>query len=781
MSKRNKPNRFTNIPDFRESRRASTENDVASAASPKSNVVIFEETDDDEDFSYFNYHKIGLFFGGCWNKLASFSKSAVSKTWGWCCVTALWTWDGLRKISSYCVINWDSEDEDELTDSNKKPEPDKTSVKLENKVATVPVNAHYDENDLASSQWWNIGIKTVAITVAALILVGGYFAVKPLLLTTSTEVMDVATASAQAAADLRATVSATAEFGVANDSHISNAEYRMPLPIDQLPAESLEPPKQPDMAKQPDVALAEPKQELNPQQSLLDDPFFSSQTPPAVAESVFVENVPKIADDPFDAILPVVAEQPVPVAETVASETIAKSESIQPLTALKPFVSLDPVPITKAEQQLQPLVALDSSAFPATAVAPVTDTVTPVAAESSVYAKTASNYNSRRTSRGTTMNPLFDQAPTPPTIESTIPQTIVKQTIPITEPVREIVPQIPHTGTVQNVPPPVVSPTPAVAMSAIVEAPLVRPMYSESVPAIPKDAAPVATVSPVVSVSVPIEEPSPQNLPMDSQLWDQIRELRKDSETEPTNLRFSVATTAEPALRFTPKRQTPPSVNEDNVVAKAANTLRDLLPTDGLNPNSGELESFLPALENAPAPAISEIRPAYRSDSMNHTERERGLTFRNRIDLATTRSPSETETYIVQHGDTYLTISDKFYGTSLLYTALAAHNQKLGFGWRLAEGATIEIPTAEYLQTLYGDAANRAERRLESQQSAIRYIVQEGDTIFRLATDKLQDSTRWREIYAINKDRIPDVRDLKPGMEILLPVVTARLNRQQTH
>jgi nucleoid-associated protein YgaU len=117
-----------------------------------------------------------------------------------------------------------------------------------------------------------------------------------------------------------------------------------------------------------------------------------------------------------------------------------------------------------------------------------------------------------------------------------------------------------------------------------------------------------------------------------------------------------------------------------------------------------------------------------------------------------------------------MTISDRFYGTSLLYTALAAHNRQLGIGWKPSEGISIEIPPAEYLLLHYGETAQRQEQRFDGQRTAVRYTVQEGDTIFRLATDKLQDSTRWREIATMNADRLQDVRDLKPGMEILLPV-----------
>ena len=152
------------------------------------------------------------------------------------------------------------------------------------------------------------------------------------------------------------------------------------------------------------------------------------------------------------------------------------------------------------------------------------------------------------------------------------------------------------------------------------------------------------------------------------------------------------------------------------------------------------------------------------------------MTFRSRVDSEITRSPSAMETYIIQQGDTYMTISDKFYGTSLLYTALARHNQRFGIGWQPAVGAVIEIPTAEFLRMHYGETTHHSERRLDAPRQTVRYIVQEGDTIFRLATDRLRDSTRWREIYAINADRIQDIRELPAGMEILLPIEAARWN-----
>jgi nucleoid-associated protein YgaU len=327
---------------------------------------------------------------------------------------------------------------------------------------------------------------------------------------------------------------------------------------------------------------------------------------------------------------------------------------------------------------------------------------------------------------------------------------------------------------VQNVPPPVVPPVveqtangrrqTAAEVVEVVDvsppvAPPVAPEYrlNEGVPAIPKDslvAAPGGECPPLLA-PVPVQESAP---PLDWQLWEQVRELRGETEPEPT-----AETGEQPALRFKPK----PSYKDDNLLmTEAVNQFRGLTFTDELSPNSNAIDMALPALENAPQPVFAEIQPKYRDEQ---TSSEQGMTFQSRIDSEISRSPSATETYIVQQGDTYMTISDKFYGTSLLYNALGQHNKKLGIGWQPAAGVVIEVPTAEYLRANFREAANRQERRLESQSTAIKYVVQEGDTIFRLATDKLRDSTRWREIHALNMDRIQDVRDLQPGMEIFLP------------
>jgi len=839
MSRRDRFNRGNERPDFQEVRHGGTEGKSAPT------TVVIDPDDAEEGDSFLQ--KMGAFFGGCWGKIASFSKVAVSKLWGWGKFAALWTWGIVKTIPAYCTLRWNSEEDenaDDATDSaNAVTIYDSKIAPAQpvNKPTTASASEYDEEDDLAPSRWWSIGIKSAAAAAVALILVGGYFGATSLLnapteiagapdsiadeLDEQTALAETAdgrlpegswqTAAEVAAAPEPAAPAAPAGMPVAENPAIAAAPVTRsfaPPGQNRTPVSEPKPEPQPEPGRQSELQAPAPSQE-----SFLADPFFAAPVAPAVAETT----------PSFGAAVSIPADPPTPVIAEVA--TMESVPEISPsLTTLQPLAPLDletePVPSAPAAApQLQPLVALDASALPqlemaaAAPAAPV-----PVAMEAPASPQVAANIrDNRQAQRNTNISRGTTQTPSPPPVTNTIPPTTVQQSVPITEPIREIIPQIPSSGTIQDVPPPpppspppppvaqmpVVQPVPSMAVASVtptVLSPTDFMIPNESAPAIPKD---VSATSPVVSVPPPTlpahpipsaSQPLPAGAmlvdmtPMDRQLWDHVRELRGETTAEPTQLRFNApataATTAEPALRFTPK-QTAASVQEDNPLAREAmNSFGSLLPSDDLSPaNLKEIEKAFSAMD-APKPVYAEPQPKYRDGASGQAigdpsrAGEGGLTFQSRINSQISRSPQATERYIVQQGDTYMTISDKFYGTSLLYSALARHNQTLGIGWRPAEGVAIEIPTADYLRTHYSDGgmANR-QRQVESQQSAVRYIVQEGDTIFRLATDKLRDSTRWREIYALNMDRLQDVRDLKPGMEILLPVETARVNRQQTY
>ena len=758
MSKRNR-SRFADLPDPKDSRQNSTENKTPQTSKP----VVIDDTLDDEGNSLVDFSKIGAFFAGCWKKTATFFQSAGSKTWNGCRSAAQWTWKGLRKIPSYCTIRWDSENEAEPTNSAPKPEPLKAASKPESKACTAPDKIGYDEDELPSSRWWSLGIKSAAAVAALAILAGGYFAAKPFLLETPAEVAEANVentdlSDSQTQEGMEQDTASVENFSVAavpgpvQEPVFQPIPQPIPEPVIASPAVAADFPTVPEPPQQFDVtALGSQPQGSAPN----DDPFSVHAIAPEIAGTA-----PPFANDSLNPIPAAFPEQPEPVAAVTPSlDYVVTNIPDPPAAALQPLAQLGPTTI--ASPQLQPLVALNASALPSAAVA------VPRAATASANAPVAANRNP--TARRGSTNPAFSEAPIVPSV-NTLPQTTIERTISVAEPVREITPQIPPSGTVENVPPPIVPPP-------LVEAPVIaRVMPTEPVPAIPGD-LPESASPPVVVVPArtPATETELQILssdtqPMDMQLWEHIHELQSESRAEPSNLQLEGVATSEPALRFTPRETAAPTSEGDTLMSAATEQFRGLQLTDELSPAANDIALALPELADAPQPVFSVPRPAYR-DNQNESDSERGMTFQNRIDSETSRSPLDTTTYVIQRGDTYMTISDKFYGTSLLYAALAEHNQKLGIGWRPAEGVVIEIPTAEYLRTHYGTAAVQQQAsRLEAQRSAVRYVVQEGDTVFRLATDKLRDTNRWREIYSMNADRIQDVRSLQPGTEILLPL-----------
>ncbi|MDR0338411.1 MAG: LysM peptidoglycan-binding domain-containing protein [Planctomycetaceae bacterium] len=317
--------------------------------------------------------------------------------------------------------------------------------------------------------------------------------------------------------------------------------------------------------------------------------------------------------------------------------------------------------------------------------------------------------------------------------------------------------------------------------------------------------------------------------PLGSQLQSQVREIRNQDSSEP-KLRFgSDAHAPTGAVRYHPKsavqniadllpsQPTPTPIDTSD---PHSNPLVTLLPTG--NPQPDAVES-LPPIETAPQPIIASVNPSYRrslnrevpasvqleslsaankpanpaanpaANPVNTIENttvktrtnqadqnERRARLFRRIEDEIKRSPTVAEQYTVRANETYLTISDQFFGTSRLFRALAEYNrQKYGTDYKLSEGTVIEIPPVDYLKNNYAEILTRNGQRpaqttaVSVSSSGLRYIVREDDTVFRIATNQLRDSSRWQEIIEMNSDKLQSPRDLRVGMEIILPAATA--------
>jgi len=68
-------------------------------------------------------------------------------------------------------------------------------------------------------------------------------------------------------------------------------------------------------------------------------------------------------------------------------------------------------------------------------------------------------------------------------------------------------------------------------------------------------------------------------------------------------------------------------------------------------------------------------------------------------------------------------------------------------------------------------AVREAEEAAKAAEEAAKlvYVVQPGDSLSKIAKEKLGDASRWPEIHELNKDQIPNANLIRVGQELKLP------------
>jgi len=188
------------------------------------------------------------------------------------------------------------------------------------------------------------------------------------------------------------------------------------------------------------------------------------------------------------------------------------------------------------------------------------------------------------------------------------------------------------------------------------------------------------------------------------------------------------------------------------------------------------------------------------------------------IPLASPSQPTAASTgarsYVVQSGDSYWTIAERFYGAGTYYQALAEYNRsRIPRPEQLRVGDQLQIPSREELQQAYPQLCPRTPVRTDVSSSPAGgsdagfssvvgppsarensgfsnpldrkpqeaptttsprqlrvYIVQEGDSLYEIARYLLGKPSRWVEIYELNKDILgDDLEHLRPGTQLAIP------------
>lgn len=224
---------------------------------------------------------------------------------------------------------------------------------------------------------------------------------------------------------------------------------------------------------------------------------------------------------------------------------------------------------------------------------------------------------------------------------------------------------------------------------------------------------------------------------------------------------------ARSTVRPTPTGQRPPQPG-------ASTTPGEEQTTPGPTPTPGDEPAERPA---APAPAVPERAADTPPVPTGEEPRRRETGARETTPRPRPTGlprPSTMKTYTIQRGDRLIDLAREEYGDGTLWEAIKAVNPDLDEN-RLKIGAQIKIPTEAEARRLVGSARGRetppapTPRGERVQPGRATYVVEEGDTLTKIARDVLNDGKRWREIFELNSDRLESADLLPVGLELRMP------------
>lgn len=145
--------------------------------------------------------------------------------------------------------------------------------------------------------------------------------------------------------------------------------------------------------------------------------------------------------------------------------------------------------------------------------------------------------------------------------------------------------------------------------------------------------------------------------------------------------------------------------------------------------------------------------------------------------------------HVIATGDMLIRIAENEYGDGQLWRAIVRANEDLD-PKRMRVGQVVVLPTLSAARRLMAAEAPAASTNIDRSAPPRRattargaasastetrttrariYTVARGDTLSSIARNVLSDISRWREIYELNRDQLPNPNTLRVGMELRLP------------
>lgn len=328
-------------------------------------------------------------------------------------------------------------------------------------------------------------------------------------------------------------------------------------------------------------------------------------------------------------------------------------------------------------------------------------------------------------------------------------------------------------------------PMPQVPPSHVVQSPNTKSPFDEEVATTPKQPQPPAQFNPFEeSNAVPthqVNHPPVSSNPKDPFSAHAVDTQQPKGGFPPSNSGFHQAQ-HDPYLKPTGHKSNP---FDDNKVAQIPDGNSSVVPAPKFHapgpakqPKSGG--SFNPFDDN-PLPTKPD-KPAQPPVPEKPTN-----PFPPKYDPSDNHGPAcppsdkPTPVYKVQMDETYWSISEKLYGSIRYFNALAEYNRhRIPNPKHLRTGMIILVPEAEELERMYAKLIPGATKKNDpyceiksglffTNAGAPMYRVGDDDTLSDIAQKHLGRSTRWVEIYNLNREQLKTADRLKVGSILRLP------------
>lgn len=192
--------------------------------------------------------------------------------------------------------------------------------------------------------------------------------------------------------------------------------------------------------------------------------------------------------------------------------------------------------------------------------------------------------------------------------------------------------------------------------------------------------------------------------------------------------------------------------------------------SDASSPAVGPTRPSPDAGRVAPPVTPSETNPPKRSDPAQPTVREPDPGSSPTPPRPIAVIPPEFFDHVIQKGETFTSIAEKYYGDPRLAHAIAEANPFVS-PTSLRPGRTIRV--AKDPNNIQGVPIKPppSSEGTPSAQSPREYIIAPGDTLSSIAKRLLGSTQHADDIYRANRDRLASPDDLRVGQTIRIPKV----------